>query len=240
MGDFADLAQMRYALRLYCPSLIFYAVNFFMVIVFVINHYTKLGLVITFTKDSFVVLALWIFATWFTDHIWWAFTVGEIVSLAFTLLCAYIAKLNVKDRRVSYPLLITIPENTERNFNFSIPATIDGIKESIDIVSADIASRAKSGKIRYAIDYCVEEVVSSLIHNGYAKTAGHYIDVFVIITDDEVRVTVCDDGKPFNPLTYEPRTTVGNYAVKQMCKEVLYTYAMNQNSTTLIFANSEA
>jgi len=57
-----------------------------------------------------------------------------------------------------------------------------------------------------ALDFelCLNELVTNVIHYAYADRGAHEIRVFLEREGEELRATVEDDGRPFNPLDKEP------------------------------------
>jgi serine/threonine-protein kinase RsbW len=57
-----------------------------------------------------------------------------------------------------------------------------------------------------ALDFelCLNEVVTNVIHYAYADRGKHEIRIALEREGEELRATVEDDGRPFNPLEKEP------------------------------------
>ncbi len=56
-------------------------------------------------------------------------------------------------------------------------------------------------KIVYSVNLILEEMLANAITHGYEDAGTHEIAVRIEIDDDEVIVTLEDDGAPFNPLS---------------------------------------
>ncbi len=56
-----------------------------------------------------------------------------------------------------------------------------------------------------ALDFelCLNEIVTNVIHYAYADRGAHEIRIFLKRESGELRATVEDDGRPFNPLEKE-------------------------------------
>jgi anti-sigma regulatory factor (Ser/Thr protein kinase) len=56
-----------------------------------------------------------------------------------------------------------------------------------------------------ALDFelCLNELVTNVIHYAYADRGAHEIRIFLEREGQELRATVEDDGRPFNPLEKE-------------------------------------
>ena len=57
-----------------------------------------------------------------------------------------------------------------------------------------------------AVDFelCLNELVTNIIHYAYADRGKHEIRIALEREGEELRATVEDDGRPFNPLEKEP------------------------------------
>ncbi len=53
-------------------------------------------------------------------------------------------------------------------------------------------------------ELCLNELVTNVIHYAYADRGAHEIRIFLEREGEELRATVEDDGRPFNPLEKEP------------------------------------
>jgi anti-sigma regulatory factor (Ser/Thr protein kinase) len=60
-----------------------------------------------------------------------------------------------------------------------------------------------------ALDFelCLNELVTNVIHYAYADRRDHLIRIALERENEELRATVEDDGRPFNPLEKEPPAT---------------------------------
>ncbi len=68
------------------------------------------------------------------------------------------------------------------------------------------AERAIPRNIQYAMNLCLEEILSNIIHHGYGGNPDHVIVVRYVQAPDKSSVLIVDDEAPhFNPLTIEER-----------------------------------
>jgi anti-sigma regulatory factor (Ser/Thr protein kinase) len=63
-----------------------------------------------------------------------------------------------------------------------------------------------------ALDFelCLNELVTNVIHYAYADRGKHEIRIALEREGEELRATVEDDGRPFNPLEKEPPAIPGS------------------------------
>ena len=127
--------------------------------------------------------------------------------------------------------------------------TIQNDLKQIDTVVAGLEQFAEGKTIQPGVlqKLCIafDELLNNIISYGYEDSASHEISVEVDYNDDELAVTIKDDGIPFNPflgedpdisLSVEDRDIggLGIHLVKQMMDEVSYTRATDMNIVRLI------
>jgi anti-sigma regulatory factor (Ser/Thr protein kinase) len=71
----------------------------------------------------------------------------------------------------------------------------------LQVVNVFLEPRALSSKLVYAVNLILEEILMNIIKHGYDDEESHEIEVQIEVEQEEVALTVVDDGKEFNPLT---------------------------------------
>ena len=71
----------------------------------------------------------------------------------------------------------------------------------LQVVNVFLEPRALSSRIVYAVNLILEEILMNIIKYGYDDEESHEIEVQIEVEQEEVALTVIDDGKEFNPLT---------------------------------------
>ena len=71
----------------------------------------------------------------------------------------------------------------------------------LQVVNVFLEPRALSSKLVYAVNLILEEILMNIIKYGYDDEDSHQIEVQIGVEEEEVALTVIDDGKEFNPLT---------------------------------------
>jgi anti-sigma regulatory factor (Ser/Thr protein kinase) len=95
-------------------------------------------------------------------------------------------------------------------------------------------------------ELCLNELVTNVINYAYADRGWHEIRVFLEHAAGEVRATVEDDGRPFNPLEKEaPRVpesleeaAIGGWGipiVRALAGRVVYERSGGRNRLTIAF-----
>ena len=74
----------------------------------------------------------------------------------------------------------------------------------LQVVNVFLEPRELQSKLVYAVNLILEEILMNIIKYGYDDEDSHEIEVQIELEEDEVALTVIDDGKEFNPLTVPP------------------------------------
>ena len=74
----------------------------------------------------------------------------------------------------------------------------------IQVVNVFLEPRGLASKLIYAVNLILEEILINIIKYGYDDNETHEIEVRIEMEEDEVALTVLDDGREFNPLTVPP------------------------------------
>ena len=71
----------------------------------------------------------------------------------------------------------------------------------LQVVNVFLEPRELQSKLIYAVNLILEEILVNIIKYGYDDEDSHEIEIQVGMEEEEVAITVIDDGKEFNPLT---------------------------------------
>ncbi len=71
----------------------------------------------------------------------------------------------------------------------------------LQVVNVFLEPRELQSKLVYAVNLILEEILMNIIKYGYDDEESHEIAVQIEVEQEEVALTVIDDGKEFNPLT---------------------------------------
>ncbi len=74
----------------------------------------------------------------------------------------------------------------------------------LQVVNVFLEPRALPSKLVYAVNLISEEILMNIIKYGYDDGESHEIEVQIEVEQEEVALTVIDDGREFNPLTIPP------------------------------------
>jgi serine/threonine-protein kinase RsbW len=71
----------------------------------------------------------------------------------------------------------------------------------LQVVNVFLEPRELQSKLVYAVNLILEEILMNIIRHGYDDEDSHEIEVQIGLEEEEVALTVVDDGREFNPLT---------------------------------------
>ena len=74
----------------------------------------------------------------------------------------------------------------------------------LQVVNVFLEPRALPSKLVYAVNLILEEILMNIIKYGYDDGESNEIEVQIEVEQEEVALTVIDDGREFNPLTVPP------------------------------------
>ncbi|GBC63484.1 ATP-binding protein [Desulfonema ishimotonii] len=96
----------------------------------------------------------------------------------------------------------------------------------------------------FEVNLALDELFTNIVHCGYRDETSHRIHFSISLNDDELSVTIEDDGIPFNPLpAHRPEICcpieerqiggLGIHLVKQMTDDISYVRAGGKNRLTI-------
>lgn len=101
-------------------------------------------------------------------------------------------------------------------------------------------------EVIYAIQLSVDELFTNIVSYGYDDSDTHTVKFVIDVTQEEVRVEIIDDAKPFNPLDDAPDVNldlsieerkiggVGIHLVRSLMSEVTYVRDGDYNRLRLV------
>ena len=88
-----------------------------------------------------------------------------------------------------------------RALSISFANDMQELTHVLQVVNVFLEPRELQSKLIYAVNLILEEILVNIIKYGYEDEDSHEIEVQVEVAEEEVAITVIDDGKEFNPLT---------------------------------------
>lgn len=88
--------------------------------------------------------------------------------------------------------------------SISLANDMQELTHLLQVVNVFLEPRALPSKLVYAVNLILEEILMNIIKYGYDDGESHEIEVQIEVEQEEVSLTVIDDGREFNPLTVPP------------------------------------
>jgi anti-sigma regulatory factor (Ser/Thr protein kinase) len=138
-----------------------------------------------------------------------------------------------------------VADAISERFTLHIRNSIDAIAPAVDTATAWLNGRQASATDIWFVNLAVDELVSNCVKYAYADSQEHVIDVELQIVDQQLIVTVIDDGRAFDPLTIPPPDMslaaedrkiggLGIHLLLTVSEKMTYERRDNQNRVVLV------
>jgi anti-sigma regulatory factor (Ser/Thr protein kinase) len=122
--------------------------------------------------------------------------------------------------------------------------SFEEIPAANDAASNWLAVRDAPPAIDYLANLAIEELVTNCIKYGYDDADEHTISIELELVGKELKLTVIDDGHPFNPLDCAPPDTslaleerpvggLGLHLLRKMSDRMEYDRVQDKNKVTI-------
>lgn len=140
-----------------------------------------------------------------------------------------------------------IPDNKgSEAFYESVPYTYEGLDAALLDITKYLNGTTVPEALRGSINLCCEELAMSLVKKNIDKGDGYFFDISIVEEDENVKVSIKDAGKPFNPvrsfdapdgsdMNLEDET-LSLRLVNVLCKDLTYNYMYGQNAIFMNFS----
>ncbi len=124
--------------------------------------------------------------------------------------------------------MVLTPRSTVR-----VAGSRPGMVRATEAFDQFLAEHQIQPRAVWQLKVVLDEVLSNVVNHAYAGRPGSFIDISFVLVDDEVEVTVVDDGDEVNPLRQNPPDTttplderqaggLGVHLVKQLTDRLEY------------------
>ena len=140
-----------------------------------------------------------------------------------------------------------IPDNKgSEAFYESVPYTYEGLDAALLDITKYLNGTTVPEALRGSINLCCDELAMSLVKKNIDKGDGYFFDISIVEEDENVKVSIKDAGKPFNPvrsfdapdgsdMNLEDET-LSLRLVNVLCKDLTYNYMYGQNAIFMNFS----
>lgn len=193
---------------------------------------------VTLTIGSFALLA---FVN--PEYMFFGLTVA---GFAFIFL-DFSASIPMRGRHPELRGYFLIPDNSgSESFYESVPYTYEGLDAALLDIAGYLEGTTVPDALRSSINLCCEELAMSLVKKNIDKGDGYFFDISIVEEEENVKVSIKDAGKPFNPvrsfdapdgseMNLEDET-LSLRLVNVLCKDLTYNYMYGQNAIFMNFS----
>lgn len=125
-----------------------------------------------------------------------------------------------------------------------IPGSTAGVRQAIDAFAAFILENRVAAEPPWQIELALDELLSNIVKYAYADRPAGDIEVTYAVADGECRVSIVDDGIPYDPsLAPRPDTEspleirqpggLGVHLVRKLMDRIEYSRADGRNRVLL-------
>jgi sigma-B regulation protein RsbU (phosphoserine phosphatase) len=133
----------------------------------------------------------------------------------------------------------------------TLPNDISELQSAMDTLEAAMSQSSIPELVINRSKVILDEILSNIILYAYDDEQEHTIEIRLSLDSNGIRVTIKDDGIPFNPLgRAAPDTTapmeerelggLGIHLVKKLADEVVYQRHINSNVLTIVLSSKTA
>ncbi len=232
-----DLAVMIPALRMFALSLPFYAINSLLQNFYTTTGHEKMASLMA-ALDGFVLVVLFALILVRVDFrlFWLCYLLSELATLAFV----FIMSRRLRRRESLSGLLLLRKEEAGALWEVSIPAEVEAAAGVSEQVIAFGQQNDLPPTLSNRIGIAIEEMAVNTAIYGKEKNKNTRMDIRVRLTDDQVIISLRDNGIPFDP-SLAPRQEESSLAyggieiVRRIANKFEYSRHLGFNATVLVF-----
>lgn len=241
----ADIPMGIHAVRFYAPSLLGDAFAMLMIYYAQTLRKPAVATITTVIQNVAVLLpCAWLFSRWFAlDGIWLSFIVTGIISAL--VLLALTHRENMRSGgRISGLLMLPAQNSASGCLDVSLRNTLEEATGLSTSVTDFCRGQGVDQNLAMKAGIIVEEMAVNAIRYGGQKRDSTIMDVNVRVTDQEVRISFRDAGRPFSPLDYNNGNSApaigGIPLIRVLGARLSYSYALGFNNSTLVLPRHTA
>lgn len=128
--------------------------------------------------------------------------------------------------------------NIRDSFEISIKNDMDQVMELSNRIHSFVDKYPNHEDKLFKISLCIEEMVGNIVKHGFDSSKTHYIDIRIILVENDVIFRIRDDGKQFNPIEYgnknnSSENAMGITMVRKIAKNMEYRSTIGLNNLTI-------
>jgi anti-sigma regulatory factor (Ser/Thr protein kinase) len=185
---------------------------------------------LSFALSLTVIPVIWIIAKYFPAAIWWSNLVAYVIVLAVALVWSQIKRRDGMQFLTLLPTKMSAP-----TLDISVGYSEQGLSEALTGISAFMEQNSVDESRGNAIKLSTEELLKNIMQYGHKgeekRYANAYIDIRVTVDGDAVKLSLRDDGRPFDPTVSTHSGGYGLLLSTAFGQKLTYKYMFGQNIT---------
>jgi anti-sigma regulatory factor (Ser/Thr protein kinase) len=122
-----------------------------------------------------------------------------------------------------------IKEKAGRNiYDISVACNEEALVETLKESNKFFDEQNIDEKTGMRVRLCVEELMKNIIEFARKDTNKQYLDLKIVVNDENICAIIKDDGAQFNPITAEAKG-FGLKIIQGLCPKLEYQYSYGQN-----------
>ena len=162
--------------------------------------------------------------------VWTAFILAEVFTLAVIIayVCFYHKRLPSSFDDL---MLLQSTYGKEKPFIISVRNTVEDVVKAAEAALDYAETKGMDEKKKNAIGIMIEEVGTNIVRHAFDDQKDHWLDVFLFVKGEEVRLHFRDNGKSFDPISYSDTNEMGTglKLIRGFSKNIQYNYNLILN-----------
>ncbi len=165
------------------------------------------------------------------DYMWIGYPISAV--LIFLLVVFLSERVRKKsDEKLGFISLLPVPDKKPNVYDISVPCDKDGLIDTLRELNSFFEGQDIDKKLGMRVRLCIEEMVSNIVEFGGRKK-NQFLDLKIVVDEQEISAIIKDDGKQFDPITAEKKGS-GLKILNGLCPDLDYKYSYGQN---MLFMN---
>ena len=162
--------------------------------------------------------------------VWIAFLLAEVVTFLLIVAYAWVYRKHFP-KSVEDLMLLKDDFGETDQLEISVKNTTEDVIKAVEEVMAYAEARGVDKNKINAICLMIEEVGTNIVRYAFEDGKDHWLDIFMLVKGDEVRLHFRDNGKPFDPIAYSDRNQggIGLKLIRGLTRDIEYSYNLILN-----------
>ncbi len=218
---------------LICVTLLYFyqsTKNLFMANVIAVGHGLAFVVLISLAGSAFIG----------AEAVWISFLFAEVLTI-LTVLAVIRVKTGAWPKSLAD--LVFLPAgftpDPDRVLDLTIDNDMDMVMELSSRISEFCSRHTDECDKVTKLSLCIEEMAGNIVRHGFKDDKKHFIDIRIVVDEDDIIFRIRDDGVKFNPIEYgntvsETADIMGIRIIRDISKDMNYKYAVNMNNLTIV------